>query len=85
MAAGQLDLNDDDIVSRAEVAVFLGMAAAYYHALPLTASYDRLAAWVQRELNEIWPPGVPVKTPYSLDRALKARASSWVEGAGPEL
>ena len=50
----------------------------YYNAIPQTSTYETLATWVQKELDDIWPPGVTSKTPYSLDRKLRERASAWV-------
>ena len=63
---GDIDLNGDRHISRQEVGVAVAQAAAFHRALPLNATYDDLAAWVQRELGAVWPAGKPSMT----DRAL---------------
>ena len=47
----------------------VAQAAAFHRALPLNATYDDLAAWVQRELGAVWPAGKPSMTDRALDEA----------------
>ena len=55
----------------------VAQAAAFHRALPLNATYDDLAAWVQRELGEVWPAGKPSMTDRALDEALRLGTERW--------
>ena len=50
------------------------------------ASYDDLAAWVQRELGAVWPAGKPSMTDRALDEALRLGTERWAAAdAGREF
>ena len=55
----------------------VAQAAAFHRALPLNATYDDLAAWVQRELGAVWPAGKPSMTDRALDEALRLGTERW--------
>ena len=74
---GDIDLNGDRHISRQEVGVAVAQAAAFHRALPLNATYDDLAAWVQRELGAVWPAGKPSMTDRALDEALRLGTERW--------
>lgn len=74
---GDIDLNGDRFISRQETAVAVAQAAAFHRALPLNASYEDVATWVQTELDLVWPAGKPSMTDRALDEALRLGTERW--------